>query len=256
MSVRELNLALKAAADGGRILIENPKGMHHIAAGLGTRCTVEIEGSVGYFAGTMIDGPVIRVRGNAGWFLGDNMTAGEIVVEGHSGNGTGQGLYGGRLVVKGDCGDRIGALMKNGLVAVGGDSGIMTGLYMMGGEIIVLGRLGESAGESMVGGKIFFSGPEPTLGKNAKIEETTDEETEHVERILRDYGLAAPKMRKIVPENQGTSADPRGASGTSGGRGTGTGWRLTTVCARYAAFAHVFARSRYSRRSSRVTWPP
>ncbi|RWX72765.1 MAG: Glutamate synthase [NADPH] large chain [Candidatus Methanosuratincola subterraneus] len=201
MSVRELNLALKGVTDGEHILIENPKGMHHIAAGLGSRCTVEIEGSVGYFAGTMINGPVIRIRGNAGWFLGDNITAGEIVVEGHSGNGTGQGLYGGRLVVKGDCGDRVGALMKNGLVVVGGDSGIMTGLYMMGGEIIALGRLGDNAGESMVGGKIFFSGPEPALGKNAKVEDASDAELENVERILRDYGLAAPKMRKIVPEN-------------------------------------------------------
>ena len=201
ISVRELNTSLKAAAHGGRILIENIKGMHHIAAGLGTRCTVEIEGSVGYFAGTMIDGPKIIVRGNAGWFLGDNMTYGEIIVEGHSGNGTGQGLYGGRLIVKGDCGDRIGALMKNGLVAIGGDSGIMTGLYMMGGEIVVLGRPGDSAGESMVGGKIFFSGPEPELGKNAKVEDANDEEIGRIERILKEYGLAAPKMRKIVPEN-------------------------------------------------------
>lgn len=201
MSVRELNLALKGITDGQHVKIINPMGMHQVAAGLGKKCIVDIEGSVGYFAGTMIEKPIIKVSRNAGWFLGDNMTSGEIVVEGHSGNGTGQGLYGGRIIIRRDCGDRTGALMKNGLVVVGGDTGIMTGLYMMGGEIIVLGRLGESAGESMVGGKIFFSGPEPILGKNAKVEEVSGLEKENIDRILRGYDIAVPKMRKIIPEN-------------------------------------------------------
>ncbi|MDI9644460.1 MAG: glutamate synthase-related protein [Candidatus Verstraetearchaeota archaeon] len=202
MNVRELNKSLRETSDGDRITISNVRGMHHVAAGLAVRCSIEIDGSVGYFAGTMINGPSIKVRGNAGWFLGDNMTSGEVLVEGHAGNGAGQGLYGGRVIVGGDAGDRVGALMKNGSIVVGGDSGIMTGLYMMGGEVVVLGKLGEYAGESMVGGRIFFAGPEPPLGKNAKIEEPSDNEMERIKELLKEYGFGEPKkIRKIVPEN-------------------------------------------------------
>lgn len=212
MKPRELNRELKRVAQFKRIIIKNPNGMHHLAAGLTDKCTVEVAGSVGYFAGTMIEGGTLRIMGNAGWFAGDNMTAGEVVIEGDAGNGAGQGLYGGRLIVMGDAGDRVGALMKNGAVLIGRESGIMTGLYMMGGEIIVLGRLGDYAGESMVGGKIYFAGPEPVLGKNAKVDDLSENEVEHLKAMVEGSALSLPKkVKKIVQENPRYFHHPEGS---------------------------------------------
>ncbi len=110
-SVRELNVKIKELSNSlKKIVLENPNGKHHIAAGLTREIEIEIRGSVGYFLATMVDGPKIRVEGNSGWFTGDNMTRGKIVIEGDAGNGVGQGIYGGEIIVKKDCGDRIGAL--------------------------------------------------------------------------------------------------------------------------------------------------
>lgn len=201
METRELNRLLRSTTSK-RILIENPRGLHHIAAGMRGSRSLEIDGTVGYFAGTMIDGPSITIEGNAGWFLGDNMTDGSIHVKGHAGNGVGQGIYGGRVVVDGDAGDRAGALMKHGAIVIGGDAGIMTGLYMMGGDIVVLGRLGDYAGESMIGGRIFFNSGEPQLGKNAKIMELEDADRVSLKALLSEAGISeVGGFRKIVAEN-------------------------------------------------------
>jgi glutamate synthase domain-containing protein 2/glutamate synthase domain-containing protein 3 len=200
LSTRQLNKAIKdLSRRTERIVIKDPKGKHHIAAGLCRKVEIDIEGSVGYFVGTMIDGPKIRIHGNAGWFAGDNMTSGEIVVDGHAGNGPGQGIYGGLVVVKGDVGDRAGALMKRGTLIIGGNTGIMTGLYMMGGEIIVLGEIGDYAGESIIGGQIIFTGDVPTLGKNAKVVELSEGEEKRVREFLKEYGFNALSFKKIVP---------------------------------------------------------
>jgi glutamate synthase domain-containing protein 2/glutamate synthase domain-containing protein 3 len=203
MGTRELNRLLRGSLSSKRAIIENPRGMHNIAAGLRGRIDIEVSGSVGYFAGTMIEGAELRIRGNAGWFLGDNMTAGSILVSGHAGNGVGQGIYGGTIVVREDAGDRVGALMKNGSIIIGGDTGIMTGLYMMGGEVVVMGRLGDYAGESMIGGKIYFMGTEPTLGKNARVWEVDKQEATHVNDLVAGVGLKLPRssLKKIVAEN-------------------------------------------------------
>ncbi len=207
-STRELNRSLRSVVSAlkvgepARVTIEEPSGRHHIAAGLTGLLSIDVNGAVGYFTGTMIDGPELTISGNAGWFLGDNMTKGTICVSGHAGNGAGQGIYGGKIVVKGDAGDRVGALMKGGTIIVGGDTGIMTGLYMMGGEAVILGRLGDYAGESIMGGKIFFSGESPELGKNAKVEPATPAEMTHVAALLAGTGLRNPgTLSKIVPEN-------------------------------------------------------
>lgn len=211
-SVRELNVKIKELSNSlKKIVLENPNGKHHIAAGLTREIEIEIRGSVGYFLATMVDGPKIRVEGNSGWFTGDNMTRGKIVIEGDAGNGVGQGIYGGEIIVKKDCGDRIGALMKNGTIVVMGNSGIMSGLYMMGGEIIILGKAGEYTGESIIGGKIFFTGPEPSLGKNATIEEVTEEEASHINIVLENNGLPKyfGRVRKIVPESRRPFYNPK-----------------------------------------------
>jgi len=201
METRELNRLLRASRSR-QLLIENPRGLHHIGAGLRGEISIEIDGTVGYFAGSMIDGPRISITGNAGWFLGDNMTNGHIRVRGHAGNGVGQGMYGGAVIVAEDAGDRAGALMKRGTLIIGGDSGIMTGLYMMGGDVVVSGELGDYAGESMIGGRIFFRGAPPQVGKNAKIMELDDVDRLDLKGFLSEVSLTGINgFKKIVAEN-------------------------------------------------------
>jgi glutamate synthase domain-containing protein 2 len=185
-----------------RIVVANPRSRHYLAAGLGTKLQIAVEGSVGYYVGTMMDGPSIRVKGNAGWFAGDNMTSGELQITGHAGNGLGQGIYGGTIAVSGDAGDRVGSLMKRGAILVGGDVGIMTGLYMMGGKIIVLGDLYDYAGESIIDGTLYFTGNVESLGRNAKVENVAPREAKHVLNLIRRYGFPEPRstFQKITPE--------------------------------------------------------
>lgn len=203
LSTRDLNSHLRRLHPERtpRIVVVHPRSRHFLAAGLGSKIQVEVEGSVGYFVGTMMDGPVIRVTGNAGWFAGDNMTSGELRVSGHAGNGLGQGMYGGTIAVYGDAGDRVGALMKRGTILVGGDVGIMAGLYMMGGEIIVLGDLNDYAGESIIAGTLYFTGSVGCLGRNAKVEPVTPQDDQRVLDMARRYGYPVPDatIRQITP---------------------------------------------------------
>ncbi len=203
MTPRELNKELNEKSKyAKKIVILNPNSKHYIAAGLVAEVEVEIEGSAGYFLGTMIHGPKITLEGNAGWYVGDNVTMGEIVVKGHAGNGVGQYMYGGTVVVHGDAGDRSAALMKGGTVIVKGDAGLMTGLYMMGGKVIVLGDLNEYAGEMIINGKIYVGGAPKSLGKNAKLVEASPEEVEEINALLSKYGIKGKdSYYAVVPKS-------------------------------------------------------
>ena len=129
MDVKDLNRSIKREAPNhDKIIINNPESQHNICAGLSEDVEIEINGSAGYFVGTMVNGPKIHINGNAGWFAGDNMTEGELIIEGTAGDGAGQGIYGGTVIVKGGTGSRTGEIMKGGTVIIGGNSGYMTGL--------------------------------------------------------------------------------------------------------------------------------
>ncbi len=205
---REVNSSLKKLSKKyDRIIIKNPNAMHYLASGLTEDVEVIIDGSAGYFAGTMIHGPRIEIKGNAGWFPADNMTKGEIIIHGSAGDGVGQGIYGGTVVVKENVGSRTGEIMKNGTIIIGGDSGFMTGLFMMGGCIIILGDLGKDAGESIIRGKIYVKGRIENLGKNAKIENVTAEERDELRHLLIFNGFKLKeteygKFKKIVPRSK------------------------------------------------------
>ena len=204
---RELNRAIKKAApENDRIIIENPNAMHYIAAGLTESVELVIDGSAGYFVGTMIHGARVHINGNAGWFPADNMTEGEVIIDGSAGDGVGQGIYGGTVVVRKSVGSRTGEIMKNGTIIVGGNSGFMSGLFMMGGRIIILGDISEDAGESIIRGTIYVGGDIKSLGKNAKIEELEEEEKRELRELLEgyDFHLEEEKyqnFRKIVPRS-------------------------------------------------------
>ena len=190
MNEKELNRSIKEhAITYDKLIIKNPQSRHNIAAGVTEEVEIEIDGSAGYFIGTMIDGPRIHVKNNAGWFAGDNMTRGELIIEGGAGDGAGQGIYGGTVVVKGNTGSRTGEIMKGGTVIIGGNSGFMTGLLMMGGRLIVLGDVTDDAGESIMRGTIYVLGNVKSLGKNAKMEQSTLEDQKQLKEILTKYGF-------------------------------------------------------------------
>ena len=171
--------------------------MHYLAAGLVEPVELIIDGSAGYFVGTMIHGAKIHINENAGWFPADNMTEGEVIIDGSAGDGVGQGIYGGTVVVKRDVGSRTGEIMKNGTIIVGGNSGFMSGLFMMGGRIIILGNISDDAGESIIRGAIYVRGNIKSLGKNAKVEKLTNEDRKELKELLPKYGFQLKKMIMI-----------------------------------------------------------
>ena len=190
MSEKELNRTIKEQASfHDKLIIENPDSRHNICAGLTEGVSIEINGSVGYFVGTMVNEPKIHVKGNAGWFAGDNMTEGELIIEGTAGDGAGQGIYGGTVIVKGSTGSRTGEIMKGGTVIIGGNSGFMTGLLMMGGRLIILGDVTDDVGESIMRGTIYVLGDVKSLGKNAAMEKATTDDQNELKEILTNYGF-------------------------------------------------------------------
>ena len=204
MSEKELNRSIKEqAASNDKLIIDNPESKHNICAGLSEDVEIEINGSAGYFVGTMVNGPKIHINGNAGWFAGDNMTKGELIIEGTAGDGAGQGIYGGTVIVKGNTGSRTGEIMKGGTVIIGGNSGFMTGLLMMGGKLIILGDVTDDVGESIMRGSIFVLGDVKSLGKNAAMDKITPEDQKELKEILTEYGFELSDMdygnfKKIV----------------------------------------------------------
>ena len=90
---KELNRTIKEqATHHNKLIINNPDSKHNICAGLNEDVDIKINGSVGYFVGTMVNGANIHVNGNAGWFVGDNMTKGELIIEGTAGDGVELGV--------------------------------------------------------------------------------------------------------------------------------------------------------------------
>ena len=52
LTPREINSKVKEyAKKGSKILIKNPNAMHYLVAGVVDKTDIEIDGSVGYFAG-------------------------------------------------------------------------------------------------------------------------------------------------------------------------------------------------------------
>lgn len=203
-SPREANRLIRQhAIKEEKIVIENPHSIHFLCAGLdrGKEVEIEVMGDLGYYAASMVNNVKIRINGRADWYPADNMTSGKVIITKDGGDGAGQGMYGGTLVVHGNTNSRTGQLMKNGLIIVKGNSGFMTGLYMMNGRIIVCGSLEEYAGESIIGGVIYFGGRYGSLGKNAKVEDISEEEKTWLGKTLRENALKndAKKFRKITP---------------------------------------------------------
>ena len=62
MTTREINAKLKKlAASGEEITVLNPQARHNIAVGIFEKCKIKINGSVGYFAASLLDGPEVSI---------------------------------------------------------------------------------------------------------------------------------------------------------------------------------------------------
>jgi len=190
----------------GTIVIKNPRGKHSLGVGILTKLNLIIEGSVGYFATGLLDGPNVRINGRVGWSCGENMMAGTIVVEKNAGSTFGAAIRGGDLVCKGSVGSRTGIDQKGGTIIVGGDTGALSGFMMQRGRMVVCGNAGKNLGDSMYDGTIFVGGEIKSLGVDAVPAELTDLDKAWLTRKLTQYGLMPEKgvdhFTKIVAGRQ------------------------------------------------------
>ena len=177
-------------ADGyGTIVIKNPRGKHSLGVGILSRLNLIFEGSLGYFAIGLIDGPNVRINGRVGWSCGENMMAGTIVIEKNAGSTFGAAIRGGDLVCRGSVGSRTGIDMKGGTILVGGDTGMLSGFMMQRGRMVVCGDAGKNLGDSMYDGTIYIGGKIKSLGVDAVEAELTDLDRTWLTRKLKQYEL-------------------------------------------------------------------
>jgi glutamate synthase domain-containing protein 3 len=202
LTTRQINLELRwlLYEQGVKdVTVANPGARHSLAVGILTRCRITFEGSLGYFACGMIDGPEVHIKGRVGWSAAENMMSGVVVVEGNAGSLTGAALRGGDIVVKGRVGARSGIDQKGGTIIALGDAGSMTGFMMQRGRQIICGDVGPGLGDSMYDGAIYVAGRVASLGIDCVPGEWTDADTELIERKFRIYGLGSPpSFQKFV----------------------------------------------------------
>jgi methylamine---glutamate N-methyltransferase subunit B len=195
LTTRQINLELRwLLYDQGvtDVTVRNPGAKHSLGVGILTRCRIRFEGSLGYFACGLIDGPEITIAGRVGWSACENMMSGVVVIEGNAGSLTGAALRGGDVVVKGQVGARSGIDQKGGTIMTLGRAGSMTGFMMQRGRQIICGDVGAGLGDSMYDGTIYVAGKVKSLGVDCVPGEWNAADSEFVERKFRIYGLGTP----------------------------------------------------------------
>jgi glutamate synthase domain-containing protein 3 len=195
LTTRQINLELRwlLYEQGLReVTVLNPGSRHSLGAGILTRCKLTFQGSLGYFALGMIDGPEVHIAGRVGWSACENMMSGVVVIDSNAGSLTGAAIRGGDLVIRGRVGARTGIDQKGGTIIVMGDAGSMTGFMMQRGRQIICGDVGPGLGDSMYDGTIYVGGKVKALGIDCVPGEWTDADTELIERKFSIYGLGNP----------------------------------------------------------------
>ena len=204
----EINTRIRnLMAEGyGSIVIKNPRGKHGLGVGILSRLNLIFEGSLGYFAVGLNDGPNVRINGRVGWSCGENMMSGSIVIEKNAGSTFGAAIRGGDLVCKGSVGSRTGIDMKGGTIIVGGDTGALSGFMMQRGRMIVCGNAGKNLGDSMYDGTIYIGGNIQSFGVDAVPAELTELDKSWLHRKLSLYGMVPEQgidhFTKIVAGKQ------------------------------------------------------
>lgn len=208
LTATEVNTQIRGMMEEGygSIVIKNPRGMHSLGVGILNRLNLIVEGSTGYFAVGLIDGPNVRINGRVGWSCGENMMSGTVVIEKNAGSTFGAAIRGGDLVCKGSVGSRTGIDMKGGTILVGGDTGALSGFMMQRGRMVVCGNAGKNLGDSMYDGTIYVGGDIKSCGVDAVEAELTDLDKAWLTRKLTQYGMVPKKgvdhFTKIVAGKQ------------------------------------------------------
>ena len=202
LSTRQINLELKRLVyEEGitDVTILNPSAKHSLAVGVLMRCNITFEGSCGWFACGVIDGPTVQINGRVGWSVAENMMSGVVTIEKGAGSLTGAAIRGGDLVIKGDAGARTGIDQKGGTIIVTGDVGINTGFMMQRGHQIITGNAGDGLGDSMYDGILYVGGKVASLGIDCVPGDWEDSDTEFIERKFRIHNLGTPpEFQKFV----------------------------------------------------------
>ena len=207
-STTEVNSSVRSLMEEGygTIVLQNPRGMHSLGVGILSRLNLIIEGSTGYFAAGLIDGPNVRINGRVGWSCAENMMSGTVIVGKNAGSTFGAAIRGGDLVCHGSVGSRTGIDMKGGTILVGGDTGALSGFMMQRGRMVVCGNAGKNLGDSMYDGTIYVGGRIQSLGVDAVPVELTDLDRAWLKRKLTLYGLVPEQgvdhFTKIVAGKQ------------------------------------------------------
>ena len=191
LSTTEVNARIRElTGEGyGSIVVHNPRGRHGLGVGILNRLNLIFEGSLGYFAVGLIDGPNVRINGRVGWSCAENMMSGTVIIAKNGGSTFGAAVRGGDLVCKGSVGSRTGIDMKGGTIIVGGDTGALSGFMMQRGRMIVCGDAGKNLGDSMYDGTIYIGGKIRSLGVDAVEAELTAADQAYLEQKLNLYGL-------------------------------------------------------------------
>lgn len=190
LSVRQVNAALRALADGTAVRIAEPRGRHNLAVGLSNRLDIQIAGNAGYFIGGLCDGPAIDVDGFVGWSVGENLSSGMVRVRGNASECAGASARGGLIVIEGDASSRAGISLKGGTIAIAGDAGHMSGFMAQAGTILIGGNAAGSLGDSLYEAVIYVGGKIRSLGADARVEELTGHDVRRVGELAAAAGFS------------------------------------------------------------------
>ena len=204
LSTRELNIKLNGLIeDNQNVEIINPRARHNIIVGILQKCKITIEGSLGYYCASLLDGPTVFIKGNSGWALGENLMNGVIKLSKDAGASVGASMRGGEIFVGRNAGARAGISMKGGTLIIKGNSGFLTGFMMQKGTIIVCGDVGDAVGDSMYEGVIYVGGKITSLGNDAKIVNPTQAELSVLDKKLKKNSITGSyKFKKIISEKK------------------------------------------------------
>ena len=194
LGTRKVNEALRSLPEGAAAEVLGPRGRHNLAVGLTARVSVDVEGNAGYFLGGLSGardgtGPDIVVNGFAGWSLGENLMGGTIRVRGSASQSAGSSARGGRIFVEGNASLRAGISLKGGTIAIAGDAGAMSGFMAQSGTMLIGGDAGHGLGDSLYEAVIYVAGSIASLGADAVVEETTDDDVLAVKRLVVESGF-------------------------------------------------------------------
>jgi methylamine---glutamate N-methyltransferase subunit B len=187
-TVREVNQLLHDA-DGGAFLIQNPRGLHAIAAGLDGDFDVTIDGHVGYYCVGMNKGGRVTINGNAGTGVAENMMSGRVHVKGDASQSAGATGCGGLLIIDGNASARCGISLRGLDIVVKGSVGHMSAFMAQAGSLVVLGDAGDALGDSIYEARLFVRGQPKSLGSDCVAKSMKDGHKAELRKLLDAAGV-------------------------------------------------------------------